>query len=148
MRRKNTTMGPYARNWLVYTISVLNDRDLVPLIKQLAEGMTGYLKFQIDAWFSTVSHKMDVETGEITRKYGLFYPNTWGCVNSTKYLNTPEDLENLLDEIEPLRFREQLVENSLQRHTPFIESGVNFHRVLCYQIIVDVLPPHFLFPRK
>jgi hypothetical protein len=110
--------------------------------------MAGFLKIDIDAWFSTTSSKKDPITGEIERRMGLIYPNTWGCVNTTRYLNTPKDLEILLDEIEPVRFQRQLVKNSIQRHGPFLESNVNFHRILAYQIIIDVVPPHFNFPKN
>ena len=110
--------------------------------------MTGFLKIDIDAWFSTVSSKKNPLTGETDKKYGLIYPNTWGTVNTTRFLNTPEDLDKLLVEIQPSRFRQQLVKNSLQRHAPFIESNVNFSRILAYQIIIDVVPPHFNFPKN
>lgn len=109
--------------------------------------MTGFCKFQIDAWFSTVSSKFNNETGESEKRYGLMYPNTWGSVNKTKFLNEPEDMDKLLLELEPVNFQKQLIKNSLDRHSPFIESGVNFNRILAYQVIIDVVPPHFNFTK-
>ena len=122
--------------------------DLVPFVKQIANRMTGLLKFSIDAWFTTVSEKENPKDGTIEKKYGLFYPNSWGSVNKTQFLHTPEHLAKMLEEITPEKFRKRLYENSLQRHAAFLESGVHLNRILLYQIIIDSVPPHFGFSSK
>jgi S-adenosylmethionine hydrolase len=87
------------------------------------------------------------ETGEIELKttFSIVWPNTWGSVNTTEILRSPEDLDELCEEIKEDAFNASLLKNTFHRRDVFEESNVRLHRVLAFQIIVDQFPTGWLF---
>ena len=128
-----------------YTITVLNDVDLVDVVKNLAHNLNGLLRVSIDAFYSTVSessvydYKGDVIATNL--KYGIVYPNTWGSVNETELLVDENDLSDLLEELNPQVFETSLVKNTFHRRDVYTQSNVRLNRILAFQIVVTKLPP-------
>jgi len=127
-----------------YTITVLNDYDIVDLVSKLATNINGLLRISVDAFYSTVSEtpvyneKGDVIDSKI--KYGIVYPNVWGSVNATELIVNNNDLSDLLGEIAPGSFETNLLRNTFHRRDVFTQSNVRLNRILAYQIIITTLP--------
>ena len=137
--------GKYSEIVNRYTITVLNDCDVVELVKKLAKNLNGLLRVSCDAYYSTMSESpIYSPSGEIIEtkiKYGIVYPNTWGSVNDTELLVNQDDLKDLLGEISPGSFEDGLLRNTFHRRDVFTESNVRLHRILAYQIICTAFPP-------
>ena len=128
-----------------YTITVLNDYDIVELVNTLAHKLNGLLRISVDAYYSTIS-----ET-PIFNKYGtivdhkiqrgLVYPNTWGSVNNTELIVTKRDLNKLLGEIGEGSFETGLLRNTFHRRDVFTQSNVRLHRILAFQVVCTTFPP-------
>lgn len=131
-----------------HTITVLNDVDIVELAKDCAENLNGLLRMSIDAWYLTKSTTTalleDNEVG-VKTNYDVIYPNTWGSVNDTEILRNDEDVQEMLKEIQPDAFKNKLIENTFMRRNVYQESNVRLHRIIAYQIIINVYPPSWLY---
>ena len=130
-----------------YTINVLNDVDIVQLAKECAENLNGLLRMSVDAWFltkSTTTALLEDNTVGVKTRYELIYPNSWGSVNDTEILRNDEDVEQMLSEIQPDAFKSKLLDNTFLRRNVYKESNVQLHRILSYQIIINVYPPSWL----
>ena len=132
-----------------YTITVLRDKDIVALVKNLAENLNGLLRISVDAYYSTKStapilNRRGKVIGHQT-KMGIIYPNMWGSVNDDELLTSPAILEKLLDQIKPGSFETGLLKNTFHRRDVYKESNVHLHRILAYQIVVTSFPPAWRF---
>jgi hypothetical protein len=101
----------------------------------------------VDCWLSTVSYstKLD-DNGEqvVVPKYGLCYPNFWGSINKTEMLRTPEDLEDLIEELDPTDLKEKALRNTFAPSNQGNSSGVNVHRILAFEVLIACYPAGFL----
>jgi len=141
--------GKNAETCQRYTITVLRDKDIVELVKNLAENLNGLLRISVDAYYSTKSttqiyNKRGKKIGTQT-KMGIIYPNMWGSVNDVELLTGPEQLEKLLDQIQPGLFENALLKNTFHRRDVYKESNVHLHRILAFQIVVTSFPPAWRF---
>jgi hypothetical protein len=132
-----------------YTITVLRDHDIVGLVKNLAENLNGLLRISVDAYYSTKSttpilNRRGKIIGHQT-KMGIIYPNMWGSVNENELLTGPDQLERLLDQIQPGSFEDALLKNTFHRRDVYKESNVHLHRILAYQVVVTSFPPAWRF---
>ena len=130
-----------------YTITVLNDVDIVQLARECTENLNGLLRMSVDAWFlkkSTTTAILENNTVGVKTRYEIIYPNNWGSVNDTEILRTDEDVEQMLIEIQPDAFKTKLLDNTFLRRNVYQESNVQLHRILSYQIIINVYPPSWL----
>ena len=143
------SFGRYSDLCNRFTITTLNDRPLVPLVRLLATNLSGLLRVSVDAYYSTKSsatvHNNETGEVEVQTKYSVIWPNTWGSVNDTEILRSPEDLEALCEEIEPDAFASSLLKNTFHRRDVFAESNVRLHRILGHQIVIDQFPAGWLF---
>jgi len=116
-------------------------------VRKLVEGMAGFLRVSVDCWVSTVSYstKLD-ENGDtvVVPKYGLVYPNFWGSINVTEMLRTNQDLEDLIEELEPIHLKERVLLNTFAPSNQGNGSGVSVHRILAYEVLVACYPSGFL----
>ena len=130
-----------------YKITLLNTVDIQKFVKTLVQGLTGFLKVSVDCWVSTVSYSQrlnDEGVQETQPKYGLVYPNFWGSLNNTEFMRTPEDLEEMIEELDPTLIKQNVLANTFSSARGVSESGVNFHRVLAYEVLVNSYPSGFL----
>ena len=132
-----------------YTITVLNDYDIVDLVKKLVNNLNGLLRISVDAYYSTTSEEPvyngNGEVIDTKLKYGIVYPNVWGSVNETELIVDNDDLDELVDQIQPGRFETGLLKNTFHRRDVFTASNVKLHRILAYQVVVTTLPPSWRF---
>lgn len=130
-----------------YKITLLNTVDIQKFVRELVPGLTGFLKVSVDCWVSTVSYGMQLNDDgveQLTPKYGLVYPNFWGSLNDTEFMRTPQDLDEMIDELDPAFIKQNVLANTFSSARGVSESGVNFHRVLAYEVLVNSYPAGFL----
>jgi len=130
-----------------YKITLLNDVNIQEFLKKLVEGLTGFLRVSVDCWVSTVSYSTQLdENGEtvVVPKYGLVYPNFWGSINTTEMLRTPQDVEDMIEELDPIHIKDKALENTFAPSNQGNSSGVNVHRILAYEVLVACYPSGFL----
>jgi hypothetical protein len=141
--------GKNAETCQRYTLTVLRDRNIVELVKNLVENLNGLLRISIDAYYSTKStksiyNKRGTVIGSET-KMGIIYPNMWGSVNETELLVSPDQVDELIDQIKPGSFEQMLLKNTFHRRDVYRESNVQLHRILAYQIVVTSHPPSWRY---
>ena len=130
-----------------YKITLLNHVDIQKFVRELVEGMAGFLRVSVDCWVSTVSYSTTLDdNGEtvVVPKYGLVYPNFWGSINTTEMLRSKEDLEDLIDELDPIYLKDKILLNTFAPSNGGESSGVNIHRILAYEVLVACYPSGFL----
>lgn len=115
------------------------------MVKKLANNLNGLLRISVDAYYSTISeipvHDSNGKIVDSQTKMGIIYPNTWGSVNSTELLVTPDSLDDLLKEIAPGSFESGLLRNTFHRRDVYTESNIRLNRILAYQIVCTAFPP-------
>ena len=130
-----------------YKITLLNTVDIQHFMKELVQGLSGFLKVSVDCWVSTISYSSQLNDDgerEMRPKYGLVYPNFWGSLNNTEFMRTPEDLAEMIEELDPTRIKQNVLANTFSSSRSISESGVNFNRVLAYEVLVTSYPSGFL----
>lgn len=114
-------------------------------MKKLAQNLNGLLRISVDAYYSTISetpiYDKNGNAVDSQRKMGIIYPNTWGSVNDTELIVSPDALDDLLKEISPGSFENALLRNTFHRRDVFTQSNVRLHRILAYQIVCTSFPP-------
>lgn len=130
-------------------MTILNDRDIIPIVRTIGEKFTGLLRISVDAYYSTHSNAtvFDRDSGEVIvkKKTNIIYPNSWGSVNCTEFLRSPEDLDELIKEIQPAAFKDAVLKNTFFRRDVYATSNVRVGRILAYQIQVLSYPAAWLF---
>jgi hypothetical protein len=130
-----------------YKITLLADVDIQKFVRKLVDGMAGFLRVSVDCWVSTVSYSTQLDdNGDsvVVPKYGLVYPNFWGSLNDTEMLRSPQDLEDLIEELDPVRLKEKTILNTFAPSNGGNSSGVNVHRILAFEVLVACYPSGFL----
>lgn len=136
-----------AYKFIKYKITLLNDINLQEFLRELVTRFTGFLRVSVDCWVSTVSYSSQLdENGEtvVVPKYGLVYPNFWGSINTTEMLRNEEDLEDMIEELDPVHIKDKAIKNTFAPSQEGNPSGVNINRVLAYEILVACYPSGFL----
>lgn len=117
------------------------------MVRKLVKGLTGFLKVSVDCWVSTISYRTHHNANgenEVIRKYGIVYPNFWGSLNSTEYMRSPEDLEDMIEELNPTYIKQSVLHNTFGSERMISKSGVSFNRVLAYEVLINQYPAGFL----
>ena len=140
--------GKYSELVNRYTITVLNDYDIVELVNKLALNLNGLLRISVDAYYSTISETpiFDKKGTQIDTavKRGIIYPNTWGSVNDTELLVDQNALTELLGQIGKGSFEASLLRNTFHRRDVFTQSNVRLNRILAFQLICTTFPPSWI----
>ncbi|CAG5101490.1 Oidioi.mRNA.OKI2018_I69.YSR.g17140.t1.cds [Oikopleura dioica] len=131
-----------------YSITLLNTWDIQETVRKIAYNLNGLLRVQVDAFYTTISSRRlrdrQGNLQEMSPKVRIVYPNTWGSVNDTELLVTPNDIDQLVSELEPDAFKNKLLINTFQRRNVFQDSNVRLHRLLAYQVMVYTFPPSWI----
>ena len=132
-----------------YVITVLNNRDIGQLIRDLVKVFSGLLRISVDAFYSTKSTATvyNYETGEpeVQTQTQIAYPNGWGSVTITEFIRHQKDLDDLCAELNPKDFGSKLLTNTYHTRDVFSESNVRVHRLLAFQIVIKQYPTAWLF---
>ena len=129
-----------------FKITLLNDINIQKFLRELVEKLHGFLRVSVDCWVSTVSYRDQIDKDGnkiIVPKFGIVYPNFWGSINTTEMLRTPQDLEDMIDQLDPTLIKDRVLKNTFAA-SEGVGSGVNVHRILAYEVLVNCYPPGFI----